>query len=135
MALGCASTTDYKDGELFTHCWIFNESCKTSIIIPLLKKEGLGRVLKNYSPVNNLSFMSKTVENVMLLRLNNHCETNNLIPDYVSAYRSGYSTETVLLRLTEKILQNMDRECITPLVAMDLSAAFDNVEYFKGCIT
>ena len=48
---------------------------------------------------------------------------NNLIQDYVSVYRSGYSTETVLLRLTDIILQNMDRQCFTPLVAMDLSAA------------
>ena len=35
----------------------------------------------------------------------------------------------MLLRLTDKILQNMDRQCITPLVAVDLSAAFDTVEH------
>ena len=85
---------------------VFNESWKTSIIIPLLKKEGMDRVLKNYRLINNLSYMSKITEKVMLLRFNNHCEMNNLIPDYVSAYRSGYSTETVLLRLTDKSLKN-----------------------------
>ena len=35
----------------------------------------------------------------------------------------------MLLRLTGKILQNMDRQCITPLVAVDLSTAFDTVEH------
>ena len=49
--------------------------------------------------------------------------------DYVSANRSGYSTETVLLRLSDEILQNMDRQCITSFVAVDLSAAFDTVEH------
>ena len=46
---------------------VFNESWKTSIIIPLLKKEGIDRVLKNYRPVNNLSFMSKIIEKAILL--------------------------------------------------------------------
>ena len=77
---------------------VFNESWKTSIVKPLLKKEGLDTVLKNYRPVNNLSYMSKIIEKAMLLRFNDHCRRNNLIPDYVCAYISGYSTETVLLR-------------------------------------
>ena len=51
------------------------------------------------------------------------------MPDYVSAYRSGYSTETVLLRLSDEILQNMDRQCITPLLAVELSTAFDTLEH------
>ena len=51
------------------------------------------------------------------------------MPDYVSAYRSGYSTETVLFRLSDEMLQNMDRQCVMPLVAVDLSAAFDTVEH------
>ena len=73
--------------------------------------------------------MSKITEKVILLSFNDHCGRNNLMPDYVSAYRSGYSTETVLLRLSDEILQNMDRQCITPLVAVDLSAVFDTVEH------
>ena len=108
---------------------VFNDSWKTSIIKSLLKKEGKDRVLRNFRPVNNLSFMSKIVEKVLLVRFNNHCEINNFIPDYVSVHRSGYSTETVLLRLSDEILQNMDRQCITPLVAVDLSTAFDTVEH------
>ena len=52
---------------------------------------------------------------------------NNLIPGYVSRYRSGYSTETVLLRISDEILQNMHRQCITSLV--DKSTAFDTVEH------
>ena len=52
---------------------------------------------------------------------------NNLLPDYISAYRANYSTESVLLKLTSDILMAMEREKITALVACDLSAAFDTV--------
>ena len=37
----------------------FPISCKSSIVIPLIKKPGLDReMLKNYRPVSNLSFLS-----------------------------------------------------------------------------
>ena len=80
---------------------VFSESWKTSIVKPLLKKEVSDRVLKNYRPVNNLSYMPKMIEKAMLLRFNDHCKRNKLMPDYVSAYRFGLSTETVLLRLSD----------------------------------
>ena len=44
--------------------------------------------------------MSKIIEKAMLLRFNDHYRRNNIMPDYVSAYRSGYSTETVLLNVS-----------------------------------
>ena len=40
----------------FAECW------KVPIIKPLVKKKGLECILKNYRPVNNLSFISKLVE-------------------------------------------------------------------------
>ena len=39
---------------------VFPTSCKLSIVVPLIKKNGLDcEVLKNYRPVSNLSFLSK----------------------------------------------------------------------------
>lgn len=46
-----------------------------------------------------------------------------------SAYREHNSTETVLVKLISDILINMDKRLITPLVAIDLSAAFDTVDH------
>lgn len=40
----------------------FPDAWKTFNIIPLLKKKGLAKDYKNYRPVNNLPFISKTAE-------------------------------------------------------------------------
>ena len=50
------------------------EGIKHSVIDPLLKKILLdSEVKKNYRPVNNLVFLSKLTERIVLIRLDNHC--------------------------------------------------------------
>ena len=50
-------------------------------------------------------------------------------PDYQSAYRENYSCETAVLSISDNILWLMERQRITSLVAIDLSAAFDTVDH------
>ena len=45
------------------------------------------------------------------------------------AYRQGYSTETALLHVKIDILDAIDKEEVTCLVMLDLSAAFDTVSH------
>ena len=52
-----------------------------------------------------------------------------MLLDYQSAYRSNYSCETSLLKLTNDILWNMENKQVTALVMMDLSAAFDTIDH------
>ena len=107
----------------FTYQW------KVAIVRPLLKKLGLDLIKKNYRPVSNLSFLSKVIEKAMLKQFNEHCDNYGLLPDYQSAYRSNYSCETSLLKLTNDILWNMENKQVTALVMMDLSATFDTVDH------
>ena len=66
----------------------------------------------------------------MLLQISDHCNTYHLqIPDYQSAYREHYSCETAMLQVSDDILWAMEKQSITALVAMDLSAAFDTVDH------
>ena len=53
----------------------------------------------------------------------------SLYPVLQSAYRKGHSTETALLKVTNDILMNMDRQHRTLLVMLDVSAAFDTVDH------
>lgn len=46
-----------------------------------------------------------------------------------SAYRAGHSTETALLKVKNDILLSMDKQQVTLLVLLDLSAAFDTVDH------
>lgn len=107
---------------------VFANEWKTAIIRPLLKKNGLDVILKNYRPVSNLSYLSKIVEKC-LNQFMKFLESNKLLPDYQSAYRRGFSTETALLKLSSDILWKMERQEVTALVALDLSAAFDTVDH------
>ena len=107
----------------------FLEDWKTAIVRPLLKKLNLALILKNYRPVSNLSFLSKIVERCMLSQFIDHCECYELIPDFQSAYRQNYSTETSLIKMTNDILIAMDKQQVMMTAILDLSAAFDTVDH------
>ena len=46
-----------------------------------------------------------------------------------SAYRGNHSTETALLKVKNDILLNMNKQHVTLLVLLDLSAVFDTVDH------
>ena len=51
---------------------VFSLSCKSSVIIPLIKKTGLdSEILKNYRPVANLPFLSKAMEKAIAMKFIN----------------------------------------------------------------
>ena len=69
------------------------KSLKTAIIRPLLKKTGLDNdILKNYRPASNLTFISKVIEKMISVRLNEHLINNSLFDPLQSAYRDKHST-------------------------------------------
>ena len=107
---------------------VFCTNWKLAVVRLLLKKIGLELIKSNYRPVSNLPFISKVVERCMLLQLSRHCDDFNLQPDYQSAYRENYSCETAVLRISHNILWAFEKQSITSLVAIDLSAAFNTVD-------
>ncbi len=80
-------------------------------------------------PISNLSFLSKLVEEAPAVAFQQHLDSCKLLPGYQSAYRSNHSTETLFLKMYNDILHNMEQHQLTPLVAIDLSAAFDTVKH------
>ena len=55
--------------------------------------------------------------------------SNNLLPVFQSAYRQRHSTESVLLKVMNDILLNMNNQNVTSVVLLDLSAVFDTVDH------
>ena len=107
----------------------FCDIWKEALVKPLIKKKLLGTQNSNNRPVSNLSFISKIIEKVTLEQFNTHCQENSLVPEYQSAYRKNHSCETSLVKLVNDILWNMDRQLVTSIVILDLSAAFDTVDH------
>ena len=62
---------------------VFPLSCKSSVIIPLIKKPGLdSEILKNYRPVANLPFLSKVIENAIAIQIHKHLSKTGIIDDF-----------------------------------------------------
>ena len=108
---------------------VFPNTWKRTIVRPLLRKSGLETVLKNYRPVSNLNFISKLLEAAVLTQLQDHLYSQKLLPQYQSSCRANFSTETLLVKLLDDILNGMELQEVTALVALDLSAAFDTVNH------
>ena len=105
-------------------------SQRHAIVTPLLKKPSLDPdELKNYRPVSNLTFVSKVVERLVSDQLVEYLETHDLMPRLQSAYRRRHSTETALLRIISDLLAAVDRQHVSLLGLLDLSAAFDCVDH------
>ena len=102
---------------------------KCAIVRPLLKKVGLDLLKKNFRPVSNLSFLSKLIEKAALSQFLDHCDRYELLPDYQSAYRKGYSCETSVIKLVNDCLWSMENQQVTACAFLDLSAAFDTVDH------
>ena len=91
------------------------------------KKPGLHIILTNFRQVSNLAFLSKLTEKALFHQIHEHMVDTNLYPNVQSAYRVHHSTETAFLK--NCILLNMNKQHVTLLVLLDLSAAFDTVEH------
>jgi len=109
---------------------VYPSSYKQALVTPLLKKPKLDPELcKNYRPVSNLGFLSKILEKVVAAQLDQHLTRNGLHEPYQSAYRAGHSTETTMLRLYNDVVIALGEKKVVLLVMLDLSAAFDTVNY------
>ena len=105
----------------------FPSAWKEALVRPILKKNGLDTVFKNYRPVSNLSFISKVTERAAFLQIDNHMKKHDLYPSLQSAYRKNHSTQTALLKVTNDILMEMNSQHAVLLVLLDLST--DTVDH------
>ena len=107
----------------------FSQDLKEALVKPLLKKANLELIDKNYRPVSNLEFMGKTTEHAVTSQLTLHISENSLLKPMQSAYRSGHSTETALLKVKADLLHGIDHQEVVCLILLDLSLAFDTVDH------
>ena len=82
------------------------------------------KILKNYRPVSNLSFISKLIEKIVAKKVNNFISQEKISDVHESAYRSFHSTETALLKIQIN------------LTLLDLFTAFDTIDHsiFHDCL-
>ena len=108
----------------------FPASCKSAINSPLIKKQGLySEILKNYRHVANLSFISIFFEKAIVTQIHSHLINNDIVDNVQSAYKTGHSCETALLRVDNDFVNTIGRGNGEMRVLLDLSAAFDTIDH------
>ena len=107
----------------------FSNQWKKAIVKLLLKAKKKGTTHSNYRPVSNLPFISKVVERCTLQQFTPHCDNHTLLPHFQITYGKHHGCETSLLKLTNDILWGMEKQQVTSMIILDLSAAFDTVDH------
>ena len=82
--------------------------------------------LKHHKEVK---IIAKIIEKAIASRLLEHMVKNNLLKKMQSAYRSGHSTERVLLHINNKISMALDNQKHVFLVLLNVLGAFDTGDH------
>ena len=112
--------------SILTHS--FPNHWKIAKVTPL-HNGGARNDSNNYRPISVLPILSKILEKHVASSLSVFLRDNNLLYELQSAFRSGHSTETALIRLTDQFLRNMDNDEVTGLVFIDFRKAFDVIDH------
>lgn len=95
---------------------------------PIFKK-GSSSDANNYRPISLLCIPGKILEEVVSDTLNNHMETQGLLSHKQWGFWKNYSTESLLLHLTETWKNALDRGLKIGVLLIDFRKAFDTVNH------
>ena len=101
---------------------------KDARVKPLYKKGGKLDP-GNYRPVSVLTTLSKILERTVHKQLVRYLESKQILFDYQSGFRSGFSTDTCLANLTDYVRSELSKGKLVGMVLIDLRKAFDTVDF------
>ena len=101
---------------------------KQARVVPLYKKKDKTDT-GNYRPVSILSIVSKVLDKSVYNQEEDYLVENKLLFECQSGFRSGFSTDTCLIHMTDLIRNEKDKGNYTGMVLLDLQKAFDTVNH------
>jgi hypothetical protein len=116
--------------KLFNNCLIFSkvpDEWKISTVIMLPKcSAGLTDPSK-YRPISITACIARLFERLLLVRLQKHLNTNNIIINQQSGFRKNRSTKDNLIFLSQKIGECLRKKWNMLNIYFDIAGAFDKV--------
>ena len=104
----------------------FSDSAKVASVRPVFKK-GERAEIGNYRAVSIFNCFPKIFERFLHSQIPSFL--NEFLSDLISAYRTRYSTNHVLIKLIENWKTSLDKSLFNGAVLMDLSKAFDCIPH------
>ncbi|GFU76544.1 probable RNA-directed DNA polymerase from transposon BS [Trichonephila clavipes] len=95
--------------------------------IPILKPGKDPTQAESFRPIALLSILGKVAEKIILTRLYQHVDTNNILIPEQHGFRPDLSTTHQLLRVVETIKSGFNDKKSTGAVFLDIQKAFDRV--------
>jgi hypothetical protein len=118
-------------------CLIFQKSMRTglvpgiwskSLVVPIFKAKSHTDSL-NYRPVSLTLVCCKSMERMVVARLTEYLEINDILSPHQYGFRSGRSTEDQLLLTYEDVGRWVDEGYVSDVIMLDFSKAFDVVSH------
>ena len=107
---------------------LYPQMWKHPHVIPFYKSGDVDDV-GNYRPISLLPIISKVLEKIVANQLMAFLESHKLLSNTQHGFRANLSTETALMKVNERIYDNIDKQDISLLLLLDLSKAFDSVSH------
>ncbi|KAI5721851.1 hypothetical protein M8J77_026574 [Diaphorina citri] len=116
---------------------IFNQSISSNTFPSIWKRALIRPIPKvknptsasDYRPISLLCSLSKVLERLVHNQVMSHIGQHNLLNPFQSGFRSGHSTCSALLKVTDDIQFALDKKKASILVLFDFSKAFDLVSH------
>ena len=107
----------------------FPRELKITKVIPIQKPEKDATTTDGWRPVNIVCAMSKIIERILMKQLAEHLENNEIISHSHHGSVRGKSTQTLLIEVYDKLLENLHNEKDSALILLDQSKAYDLVDH------
>lgn len=111
----------------------FPNAFKMAKVIPIPKPGKDHKNTKSYRPISLLSCIGKLLERIILIRLLQYTNANNIINPNQFGFRQQHSTVHQLKRVTKHITKNKILRKSTGMILLDIEKAFDTV-WHEGLI-
>ena len=107
---------------IFPHCF------KSALVTPIRKKRCLGHNdLNNYRPFSNPCFIANMLEILVLSKISSYLTSHNPCNSSQSAYRTGHTTVTALLKVVNDLFLSLNKGNMSILLAF--TSAFDIINH------
>lgn len=108
----------------------FPDALKEAVIIPVHKKGDRANV-NNYRPISLTSSIAKIFERAFKNKLVTFIENTKYLSDFQFGFRNQRNTQDAILRVVNKIYDDLDKNNKTLSIFIDLQKAFDSVSHVR----